>query len=94
LIAATIASAIPYCGGRFDQRVTGLDVAALFGFDNHRQRGTILDRAGGIVALERRESRARVPGKPLQTDERRIADSRRKWDTYEASLAGTATRII
>jgi hypothetical protein len=23
-------------GGRFDQRVTGLDVAALFGFDNHR----------------------------------------------------------
>ena len=37
---------------RLDQRVAGLDRAARLGFDDHRQRRPILDRAGGIVALE------------------------------------------
>jgi hypothetical protein len=39
-------------GGRLDQRVAGLDLAALLGALDHRQRGPVLDRAGGVVAFE------------------------------------------
>ena len=39
-------------GRGLDQRVAGPDVAALLGLDDHRQRRTVLDRPGRIVALE------------------------------------------
>ena len=39
-------------GGRLDQRVAGLDVAAPLGVADHRDRRPVLDRAGGVVALQ------------------------------------------
>jgi hypothetical protein len=39
-------------GGRLDQRIAGLDVAARFGMDDHRQRRPILDRTGRVVAFQ------------------------------------------
>ena len=38
--------------GRLDQRVAGLDLAALLGAPDHRQRRPVLDRSRRIVALE------------------------------------------
>ena len=42
-----------------DQRVAGLDVAALLGLDDHRQRGPVLDRARRVVAFELAEDDVR-----------------------------------
>ena len=38
--------------GRLDQRVAGLDLAALLGAPDHGQGRPVLDRAGGVVALQ------------------------------------------
>ena len=61
--------------GRLDQGVAQLDLATLFRLDNHRERRTILDRAGRIVAFELGQQhiggRSR---KALQLDDRGVAD--------------------
>ncbi len=66
-------------GGGLDQRIAGLDVAALGGALNHAQRRPVLHRAGGVVALELAQDdiAARVvvgAGQALQPHQRRIAD--------------------
>src|SRR6266545_2709442 len=61
--------------GRLDQRIAGLDRTPPFSLENHRQRGSILDRSGGVVALELRQQHVvRLAGQALQPHERRIAD--------------------
>src|SRR5437762_2621875 len=60
---------------RLDQRIAGLDRTASFRLEDHRQRGAILDRSGGIVALELRQQHiVRLARQALQPNERRIAD--------------------
>ena len=59
---------------RFDQRIARLDLSPLLGLDHHRQRGSILDRPCGIVALELGENDVgRCAGNALQADQRRVA---------------------
>jgi hypothetical protein len=65
--------------GRLDQRVTGLDVTALFGATDHRQRWTVLDRTGRIIAFQLRQDdvaapRVVVARNALQSHQRCVAD--------------------
>ena len=61
--------------GRFDQHVAGLNFAALFRFDDHRQRGAIFHRAGRIIAFEfDPHFAAVVRSQTLKFDQRGIAD--------------------
>jgi hypothetical protein len=66
-------------GGRFDQRVAGLDLAAALCAADHRDRGPVLHRACGIVALQLGQYHVVVrpvalPRQPLQPHQRRPAD--------------------
>src|SRR6266536_547761 len=57
------------------QRIAGRDRTPPFCLENHRQSGTILDRSGGVVALELRQQHVvRLAGQALQPHERRIPD--------------------
>ncbi len=63
-------------GSGFDQGVAGLDIAARFGPGNHRQRGTVLDRAGGVVAFELdQDGVTGFTGQTLQANQRGVADA-------------------
>ena len=62
--------------GRLDQRIAGFDLAAHLRGVDHRQRRTVLHRAGRIVALELDEKRvARLARHALEAHQRRIADA-------------------
>ena len=61
--------------GRFDQHVAGLNFAALFRFDDHRQRSAIFHRTGRIIAFEfDPDFAAVVRPQTLKFDQRGIAD--------------------
>ena len=61
--------------GRFDQHVAGLNFAALFRFDDHRQRGAVFYRASRIIAFEFDPNFAAVVRtQTLKLDQRGIAD--------------------
>ncbi len=66
-------------GGGLDQRVAGLDLAALLGPADHRQRRSVLHRAGRIVAFELAQDHIAALAVVLRTDalqrhQRRLAD--------------------
>jgi hypothetical protein len=63
----------------FDQRVAGLDFAALLGALDHRKRRPVLDRSRGIVAFELAEDHVAALGvfgciDALQGDQRGLAN--------------------
>ncbi|MNC89143.1 hypothetical protein D3C83_50430 [compost metagenome] len=61
--------------GRLDERVAGLDIAALLRPLDHGERRPVLYRARGIVAFELGEQRvAGALPDPLESDQRRVAD--------------------
>ena len=65
--------------GGLDQRVAGLDVAALFGAADHRQGRPVLDRTGRIVAFQLAQHHvatflARLRTDALQCHQGRAAD--------------------
>jgi hypothetical protein len=63
-------------GGGFDQGVAGLDLPALLGTGDHRQRWTILDRARRVIPLElEQQGIAGVTRHALQADQRCVADA-------------------
>ena len=63
-------------GGGLDQGITGLDVAALLGQTDHRQRRAILHRARRVVAFELEQNGvAGIAGHALQAHQRGIADA-------------------
>jgi hypothetical protein len=58
-----------------DQGVAGLDRAARLGVADHGNGGPVLDRAGGVVALQLREDDVLVAARQaLQPHQRRVAD--------------------
>jgi hypothetical protein len=62
--------------GRLDQGVAWPDLPALFGAADHRQRRSVLDRTGRVVALElEQQGIAGVAAQALQAHQRRIADA-------------------
>ncbi len=60
--------------GRFDQGLAGLDGAAGFGAQDHRQRRPILDRPRRVIALELgKDDVVAASGDPLEPDQRGLA---------------------
>ena len=77
--------------GRLDQRVAGLDLAALLGAPDHADRRPVLHRAGRVVAFELAEDDVAallVVGArhAHQAHQRRVAD-----DVFDGVVAGAGT---
>ncbi len=61
-------------GRRLDERVAGLDVAALLGLLDHRDADAVLDRAAGIREFELEEQAAGAGVELRDFEHRRAAD--------------------
>ena len=62
--------------GGLDQHITGLDVAALLGAGDHRQRRTVLYRTSRIITFQlQQQGVAGVARQALQTHQRGVADA-------------------